>query len=72
MDNTSAAYLIFVVYPLQLPDVQVPFPFELLHLQLQVGVLLLEGVLPQLQYLVALVVLLDGEGGIAADHRVRL
>lgn len=51
--------LVLVVDALQLPDVQVAFTLQLLHLQLQVGVLLFQRVLPQLQDLIRLVVLLQ-------------
>ena len=53
--------LVLVVDPLEFADVQIPLPLQFLHLELQVAVLFLEGVLLQLEDLFRLVVLLDVE-----------
>lgn len=60
---------------LELPDVQVPFPLQLLQLQLQVRVLFLQGHLPQLQDLLLLVVLVprqpqEGEAAIPGEGQM--
>ena len=52
---------VFTLYPLQLTDVKVALLLQLLQLELEVGVLLLERQLTQLEDLVLLIVLGDGQ-----------
>lgn len=60
--------LVLVVDTFQFSNMQIPLPLQLLHFELQIGVLFFESVLPQLENLIRLVILLQRK---RAGHGVR-
>lgn len=60
--------LVLVVDTFQFSNMQISLSLQLLHFELQIGVLFFESVLPQLENLVRLVILLQRE---RAGHGVR-